>query len=172
MSFRWPADDGPLIVVYRASSTKTMSNSDPLWQNFLDPRMYVQSFKGLQTGLSLGEHQRIHISINYHPGRRPDKNALLNINFSYLATETYMYVVDAQKKHLHETVLLMKMILLSTKNTCWNCQITNYSLLLDQKSSLSRPMLSSYIFLSFWYVIISFCEVVELLIIQLFVFFL
>ena len=39
---RWRADDGPLIVVfgsYLPSSKKTTSKLDPLWQNFLDPRM-------------------------------------------------------------------------------------------------------------------------------------
>ena len=45
MAFRWRADDGPLIVVCESSSLpsstiKTLSKLDPLWQNFLDPRMF------------------------------------------------------------------------------------------------------------------------------------
>ena len=36
MAFRWWADDGPSIP---PSTNKTLSSLDPLWQNFLDPRM-------------------------------------------------------------------------------------------------------------------------------------
>ena len=48
MAFRWQADDGPLLVVFGSSvshylkkktTKKNSSELDPLWQNFLDPRM-------------------------------------------------------------------------------------------------------------------------------------
>ena len=43
MAFRWRADDDPRIVVLGSSlpssTKKTLSKLDPLWQNFLDPRM-------------------------------------------------------------------------------------------------------------------------------------
>ena len=45
MAFRWRANDGPLIIVLRSSlpssKKKKFSRLDPLWQNFLDPRMYM-----------------------------------------------------------------------------------------------------------------------------------
>ena len=43
MAFRWRAYDGPLLVLYGSSfpssSKNTLSAMDPLWQNFLDPRI-------------------------------------------------------------------------------------------------------------------------------------
>ena len=42
MAFRWRADDGPLLVLFGSSfplSKKQKKMLDPLWQNFLDPRM-------------------------------------------------------------------------------------------------------------------------------------
>ena len=44
MVFRWQADVGPLLTVLGSSlpqkkTKKTLAELDPLWQNFLDPRM-------------------------------------------------------------------------------------------------------------------------------------
>ena len=52
MAFRWWADDDPLVVLIldplfppqkkkKKKKKKTLSELDPLWQNFLDPRMMV-----------------------------------------------------------------------------------------------------------------------------------
>ena len=44
MAIRWRADDGPLIVLLGSSphqlKKKNVVEVGPLWQNFLDPRMY------------------------------------------------------------------------------------------------------------------------------------
>ena len=46
-AFRWRADVGPLMVIFGSSlpsstkKKKTLSKSDPLWQNFLDLRKLV-----------------------------------------------------------------------------------------------------------------------------------
>ena len=53
MAFRWLANDGPLLVLYGSSlllsphqnTPKTLSELDPLWQNFLDPRMHCSAIK-------------------------------------------------------------------------------------------------------------------------------
>ena len=47
IAFRWRADDDPLIVVVgsslpSSSEKKMLSKLDPLWQNFLDPRIEVR----------------------------------------------------------------------------------------------------------------------------------
>ena len=43
MAYRWLADDDPLLVLYGSFSPhhqkKVLSELDPLWQNFLEPRM-------------------------------------------------------------------------------------------------------------------------------------
>ena len=50
MAFPWRADDGPLLVAFRSSlhsinnnKKKTLSVLDPLWQNFLNPRMRLSN---------------------------------------------------------------------------------------------------------------------------------
>ena len=40
LAFRWRAGGGPLIMVSLPSSKKPLSKLYPLWQNFLNPRMY------------------------------------------------------------------------------------------------------------------------------------
>ena len=50
MAFRWRADDGPLMVEFgsffssnykKTKKKKTLSKLDPLWQYFLDPRLFL-----------------------------------------------------------------------------------------------------------------------------------
>ena len=47
MAFGWWADDGPFIVEFGSSlpssTKKNLSKVDPLWQNFLDPCMFMLS---------------------------------------------------------------------------------------------------------------------------------
>ena len=73
MAFPWWADDGPLIVVLGTSlPLSTQSKLDPLWQNFLDPRMEHkqmswQSGKWQKSWLAR-DQARGRLGRNGHPG--------------------------------------------------------------------------------------------------------
>ena len=83
MAFRWRADDGPLLVLFRSSLPlqKTLSELDPLWQNFLDSHRHTLFFLVLSVIDAFFKAKEVRrllklISTGKGPFAKPDRRIL------------------------------------------------------------------------------------------------